>query len=604
MRPVPAARAAPRRATRAAAARRACASASCASDPAAARPRRARARLDRLRDDDGRRVRPAAARGRRPQQQLGARSTTAATARPPDRQPAPDPPRAAGHRAGHEARDHRDRGPALLHQRRRRPARHRARVRPGHRCTSGPVQGASTITQQFVKNALAAQNNRTVFEKLREAALAYHLTRKWSKEKILREYLNTIYFGNGAYGIESAARTYFGSNHPGCGDRGGTPCASLLLPQEAALLAGDGRLAERATTRSQHPVAATQRRDLVLRRCSSRASSPRAAVRRRDAASRCPPTRTSTPPQEDTKYPYFTSWVKQQVVDQLGGGQAGARLAFDGGLKVKTTLDPRLQDAAQRAIDAWLPYRGGPRASLVAIDNKTGEVRAMVGGDDYSTSPFNLATQGQRQPGSSFKPFVLAAALQHGISPDSVWASHKKRVHVPQGGEKLHRQQLRRTPTPASRTLADATDLLRQLRVRRGRHQGRDRSGSRSWRARMGIRTPRLAQPGDRARRPQAGRDAARHGARLRDDRQRRPADHGTLSPGRAHERRSRAGRHRATVAAAATSKSVELPTADGGNKVRRAASCRRASPRPRTRDAAGRGRDGTGTSARRSPAW
>src|ERR671932_2515243 len=82
------------------------------------------------------------------------------------------------------------------------------------------VQGGSTITQQFVKNALAAQDQRTLFVKLREAALAYHLTRKWSKERILRNYLNTIYFGNGAYGIESAARTYFGTVHPGCGEQG------------------------------------------------------------------------------------------------------------------------------------------------------------------------------------------------------------------------------------------------------------------------------------------------------------------------------------------------------------------------------------------------
>ena len=84
----------------------------------------------------------------------------------------------------------------------------------------GAVQGGSTITMQFVKNALAAQDERTLFNKLREAAIAYEITRKWSKERILRNYLNTIYFGNGAYGIESAARTYFGVNHPGCGEDG------------------------------------------------------------------------------------------------------------------------------------------------------------------------------------------------------------------------------------------------------------------------------------------------------------------------------------------------------------------------------------------------
>src|SRR5947209_1813751 len=131
--------------------------------------------------------------------------------------------------------------------------------------SGGSRQGGSTIAQQFVKNALAEQNDRTVFEKLREAALAYHLTRKWQKQKILTEYLNSIYFGNGAYGIESAARVYFGKEHsflsqaapgstgaggtdtnlaPGCGDdtrANGTPipkCAAVLAPWEAALIAG------------------------------------------------------------------------------------------------------------------------------------------------------------------------------------------------------------------------------------------------------------------------------------------------------------------------------------------------------------------------------
>jgi penicillin-binding protein 1A len=296
------------------------------------------------------------------------------------------------------------------------------------------VQGASTITQQFVKNALAAQNHRTVFEKLREAALAYHITRRWSKDRIMGDYLNTIYFGAGAYGIESAARTYFGSNHPGCGDRGAPPCASELLPQEAALLAGIVQ-SPSAYDPIAHPLAARRRRDLVLLRMMQQGFLTRPQYTA--AKSESPPTRRDIqPPQEDTKYPYFTSWVKQQVVDELGGGQAGARLAFSGGLRIKTTIDPRLQDAAQQAVNAWLPYRGGPRASLVAIHNPDGEVRAMVGGDDYAASPFNLATQGQRQPGSAFKAFVLATALERGISPDSVWASHKL-VYRLKGGERF-----------------------------------------------------------------------------------------------------------------------------------------------------------------------
>jgi len=286
------------------------------------------------------------------------------------------------------------------------------------------VQGGSTITQQFVKNALAAQDDRTLFQKMQEAALAYQITRKWSKERILRNYLNTIYFGNGAYGIESAARTYFGEYHPNCGDGPSRPrCASVLAPEEAALIAGVV-----ANPSAYDPLsrreAARRRRDLVLRRMLEQGYiSP--SQYQVSLETSLPTSQDVRPPNEDTRYPYFTSWVKQQVVDKLGGGQAGARRAFEGGLRVRTSLDVRLQVAAEDAIRAWLPNPAGPRASLVAIKNDTGEVLAMVGGDDYRTRPFNLATQGQRQPGSAFKPFVLAQALGSGISADSTWVSRK-----------------------------------------------------------------------------------------------------------------------------------------------------------------------------------
>jgi penicillin-binding protein 1A len=285
------------------------------------------------------------------------------------------------------------------------------------------VQGGSTITMQFVKNALAAEDERTLFQKLREAALAYEITRKWSKERILRNYLNTIYFGNGAYGIEAAARTYFGVNHPGCGDDGKPKCAQLLSPAEAALIAG---LVASPTGYDPlaHREAAGRRRALVLERMVEQGY---ITGRQRDEAllTSLPTSKDIRPPAEDTRYPYFTSWVKQQVVDKLGGGQEGARKAFEGGLTVQTTLDVRLQEAAEQAVQTWLPFQSGPRASLVAIENRTGEVVAMVGGDDYATRPFNLATQGRRQPGSAFKPFVLAQALSDGISPDSTWVSRK-----------------------------------------------------------------------------------------------------------------------------------------------------------------------------------
>jgi penicillin-binding protein 1A len=285
------------------------------------------------------------------------------------------------------------------------------------------VQGGSTITQQFVKIALASQQKRTLFNKLRESALAYQITHKWSKQRILRNYLNTIYFGNGAYGIESAARTYFQNpNHPGCGSPGHRRCAAQLEPQEAALLAGIVQ-SPSAYDPLQHPKASKARRDLVLQRMLEQGYLSRAQY---DQAVAEPiPVRADVqPPQEDPNYGYFTSWVRQQVVDELGGGQVGARQAFEGGLTVKTTLDVKLQDAAQRAITHWL-WPTGPRASMVVLDNQTGDVRAMVGGDNYAAKPFNLATQGQRQPGSAFKPFVLAQALTDGISPSSVWSSHK-----------------------------------------------------------------------------------------------------------------------------------------------------------------------------------
>ena len=298
------------------------------------------------------------------------------------------------------------------------------------------VQGGSTITQQFVKVAQASEQNRSLLNKLREAALAYHITRKWDKQRILRNYLNSIYFGNGAYGIESAARVYFGSQHAGCGEKGARPCAAVLEPHEAALLAGIVQ-SPSAYDPLQHPQASKARRDTVLDRMLEQGFLSR--LEHDTAVVQPLPVRNDFQfPREDTRYPYFTSWVKQQVVDKLGGGQVGARLAFEGGLRVRTTIDAKLQGAAENAIEQWLPSGGGgPRASLVALDNETGEVRAMVGGDDYATSPFNLATQGQRQPGSAFKPFVLAEALKAGVSPSSTWESKKKVFKVPGSSEKF-----------------------------------------------------------------------------------------------------------------------------------------------------------------------
>ena len=288
--------------------------------------------------------------------------------------------------------------------------------------TSGsPSQGASTITQQFVKNALVAQNDRTVFEKLREAALAYHLEHRWSKQKILDNYLNTIYFGNGAYGVESAVRTYFGGRNRVYGQqerlaRDVTPAQAAMI---AALIASPS-----AYDPIQNPIDAKKRRDMVLHNMlDQKMITP---LEYQTAVQEAIPVRQNLSfPHPDSTQPYFSSWVTQQLVERYGAGAV-----FGGGMKVTSTIDPELQKSAEQAIQGRLAGIG-PGAALVAIENKSGEVKAMVGGSDYSQRPFNLATNGHRQPGSSIKPFILAAALQKGISPTSVWSSRPKIFKVP-----------------------------------------------------------------------------------------------------------------------------------------------------------------------------
>jgi penicillin-binding protein 1A len=276
----------------------------------------------------------------------------------------------------------------------------------------GAKQGASTITQQFVKNALAAQNQRNVMQKLRESALAYHLEHKWTKDKVLTEYLNAIYFGNGAYGIESAAETYFAKAHPGCVPH----CAEKLLPWEAAMLAGV-IASPSAYDPVVYPANATRRRDLVLTNMYNQGYITKQLMDQGQMTA-VPTADEITRPKEDSVAPYFSTYVRQQLVDRYGAGTA-----FGGGLKIHTTLDLEMQAAADRSINTILPQgTGGPSASMVAIDNKTGKIRALYGGNNYNESPFNLATQGQRQPGSSFKPFTLVTALRkYGLG--SVWES-------------------------------------------------------------------------------------------------------------------------------------------------------------------------------------
>jgi penicillin-binding protein 1A len=293
-----------------------------------------------------------------------------------------------------------------------------ADVMPG-----GSTQGASTITEQFVKNALEAQGSRTVFEKFREAALAYHLEHQWTKDKILTEYLNTIYFGEGAYGIEAAARTYFGKQHPGCGTSGGDPCAKVLTPPEAAMLAGIIASPSAFSPRA-NPQAALDRRNLVLKDMLDQGDI--AETEYNDAvATQIPVASDIERPADDSLSPYYTSWLRQQVVDLYGAGRA-----FGGGYQIHSSLDLDMQNTAQDIAESTLSGVA-PTASVVVLDNATGEVKAMVGGNDFQDHPFNLATNGHRQPGSSFKPFTLATALGQGISPSTSYTSNEKIFKVP-----------------------------------------------------------------------------------------------------------------------------------------------------------------------------
>ena len=296
--------------------------------------------------------------------------------------------------------------------------------------SASAAQGASTITQQFVKNALEAQGDRTLFVKFKEAALAYRLERHWSKDKILTEYLNTVYFGEGAYGIEAAARTYFGRAHPGCGTQT-EPCASVLEPWEAAMLAGIIQ-SPSAYDPKIYPENALARRNVVLEKMGEQGYISETQTREAQEQA-LPPDSAIEPPSLDSKAPYFTAYLRQQLVDRYGASKA-----FFGGLTVKSTLDLRLQEAAEEAVSSYLGYSPAT-ASVVVIDNHNAGIKAMVGGPDFDTKPFNLATQGHRQPGSSIKPFTLLTALEQGISPETIYPSEERYFHFGKNNQETFR---------------------------------------------------------------------------------------------------------------------------------------------------------------------
>jgi len=272
------------------------------------------------------------------------------------------------------------------------------------------VEGGSTITQQFVKNTYT-RDDRTISRKLKEAALAWQLEQRWSKDRILTAYLNTVFFGNGAYGVQMAARVYFGKK------------ARDLTLAESALLAGIPANPS-AFDPVLNPRAAKARRGVVLRLMREQNLVTDEEFREANRAPMPSPESVSLP---ETQGPagYFAEYVKQQLIDHYGSGEV-----FGGGLKVTTSIDIELQQLARRAVDEWLGERNGPSAALVAVDPRDGRVLAMYGGSSFKESQFNLAVQGERQSGSAFKPFVLAAALESGISPQTTFESQPTTIHL------------------------------------------------------------------------------------------------------------------------------------------------------------------------------
>jgi len=260
----------------------------------------------------------------------------------------------------------------------------------------GAAQGGSTITQQLAKNLFLTQE-RTVTRKLQEAVLALWLEHKFSKAQILELYLNRVYFGSGAYGIEAAAQRYFGKS-----------ARKLTLP-EAAMLAGLVQSPSRLAP-SRNPDGAERRAGMVI------AAMADLKMIGDDAAKRAliTPAR-AIKPSGGGSVNYVADWVMDAVDDLIGHVEAD--------IVVETSIDPALQTAAEHSLDDVLAQKGDKldvgQGALVAM-TPDGVVRALVGGRNYAESQFNRAIAARRQPGSAFKPFVYLTALEHGLTPDTV----------------------------------------------------------------------------------------------------------------------------------------------------------------------------------------
>lgn len=253
-------------------------------------------------------------------------------------------------------------------------------------------QGASTITQQLARN-LYLGHDKTWGRKIKEALYAVRLEMQLSKDEILALYLNHIYYGESAYGIQAAAETYFGKD------------ARDLTPAEAAMLAGIPKNPSRYSP-LRDLEAAKGRQNVVLQAMVDAGyitPEEKARIARM-------PIRLKTDEQAKTRAPYFLDYILREAQEKYG---IDAGLLYNGGLRIYTTLDPDVQRAAEEAVRRWMPEDSGLQVALAVVEPATGALRALVGGRDYRTSQFNRALA-LRQPGSSFKPFLYLAALENG----------------------------------------------------------------------------------------------------------------------------------------------------------------------------------------------
>lgn len=274
-------------------------------------------------------------------------------------------------------------------------------------------EGGSTITQQLMKNTYIAQEKRAIpsFQrKFTEASLAWQYEQEHSKKEILEQYLNTVYFGANAYGAEAAAKTYFNKS------------AEELTLAESAMLAGIINLPG-AYDPFNDPASAVARRNVVLDKMLQYGYIDR---KQHDEAVAQDLELSRGRVEHENDNEYFLDAVRKELAREYGD-----EMVYEGGLKIYTTLDPQLQEQASQSVDEILYDPNDPSAALVSIEPSTGAVKSMVGGSDFEQVKFNLATQGQRQPGSTFKPFVLAEAIEQGISPESRYESQPLSIPMP-----------------------------------------------------------------------------------------------------------------------------------------------------------------------------